>query len=134
MKGPGLRSTGISNRTIRSQVLKDGGLEKRLTRAIGTAAPLDVRSEAISAMYADVLEGRLARDLIEAQAASYRNRAYDMCGLSKFGARSLDEELSEGFSLLDALEDPDALEEMIRAAEIGYQNDNHDRSGAVSAR
>ena len=38
--------------------------------------------------------------------------------------RSLDEENEDGLGLIDNIEDPDAYEEMERAAEAAYSNEN----------
>lgn len=120
---PGLRRHGITNTMIRDKVLKDPTIQRRIERAIGPKVPADIRLDAVSELYADVLEGRVAAEYIEQQAPAYRSRAYDMCG-SKYGARSLDDELAENFTLGDTIEDSSALEEMEVAAEAAYGNDN----------
>ena len=123
MGSTGLRPTGLSDRAIRTQVLNDHTLERRIRRAVGANLPAEIRYEAATELYVDVLEGRLARDRIETAAASYRNRAYYMCG-SKFGPRSLDAENDDSWTLSDTLADPDALQSMEAAAELAYEMDD----------
>lgn len=120
---PGLRRHGITNSMIRARVLKDPTVQGRIDRAIGPRVPTDIRLDAVSDLYVDVLEGRVSADFIEQQAPSYRNRAYDMCG-SRYGARSLDEENDNGLSLGDMLADPDAWDSMEVAAELAYEMDD----------
>lgn len=122
MNDPGLRRTGLTNLNIRSQVVKDARVVRRIERAVGVGLPPDVLSEATSSLYLAVLDGLVAVDLIEKVAPSYRNRAYEMCG-SKFGPVSLDEEIGDdGWTLMDSLEDPDALEALEAAAEAAWND------------
>ena len=65
----------------------------------------------------------MSAKFIEKVAPTYRNRAFEMCG-SRFGVRSLDEEMGEdGWTLMDSLDDPAALAALEAAAEAAY-NDN----------
>ena len=72
------------------------------------------------ALYTDVLDGRVDRQFIEQVAPAYREQAWSVCG-SKFGPRSLDEELAEDWTIGDTLEDPYALEALEAAAELAYE-------------
>lgn len=123
MNDPGLRRTGHTNRNIRSRIRKDANISRRIERAVGSSLPMDVRMEATAELYVAVLDGMVSADCIEQVAPSYRNRAYEMCGCSKFGARSLNEEIGEDWTLVDSLDDPSALEAMEAAAETAW-NDN----------
>src|SRR5690606_30071949 len=106
---------------IQDKIQADPNIQKRIERAIGTHLPLDARLDAVADLYLAVLEGRVACDFIEQVAPSYWNRAMEMAG-SKFGPRSLDEEIGEGWSLMDTLEDPTALEELEAAAEAAWSD------------
>lgn len=125
MPADGLRRYGITNRIIRAQVLKDAGLERRIRKAIGDGLPTDVKQDAVSDLYLAVLDCQVGCEHIEKVAPSYRNRAFGLCG-SRFGPRSLDEELGDDFTLGDLLEDPDAFDQILRSAEIAFDNDNRD--------
>jgi hypothetical protein len=85
--------------------------------------PADVLTDAADELYLAVLDGLIAERFIEEQAPRFRNRAFEMNG-SNFGPRSLDAQDEDGWSLGDALADPDALQEMESAAEAAYGNDN----------
>lgn len=123
MRDPGLRRTGLTNLVIRTRIGRDKRITSRIERAVGENLPVDVRSEATAELYLAVLGGEVSADFIEKVAPTYRNRAFEMCG-SKFGARSLDEEIGEdGWTLLDSLEDPGALDALEAAAEAAW-NDN----------
>lgn len=121
IKSGKLRRTGITNETIRRRVSKDPNVQKRIDRAIGAHVPADIRADAAMDLYVDLLEGRVDVDLIEKVAPSYRSRAFDMCG-SKFGARSLDEDLGDGWSLMDTIQDECAQSDMEAAAEDAWEN------------
>lgn len=124
MKDPGLRRTGHTTFHIQARVRKDKRVQGRIDRAVGSHVPMDVRLEANAELYLAVLDGIVSVDCIEKVAPSFRNRAYSMCGASKFGTRSLDEEIGEdGWTLMDSIDDPSALETMEAAAEAAW-NDN----------
>jgi transposase len=108
MSARGLRRTGLTNAAIRSRILKDQSVRPRIEKAIGTHLPRDVLYEATTEMYVDVLDGRLALELIEEHAGRYRQRAFSFCG-SDYGPRSLDERTDHGWPHLQSLADPDAL-------------------------
>ena len=76
MQGEGLRASGIGGNSIRKHVIADKGLYPRILRAVGVGLPRDVRHDAASELYADVITGRLAVDLIESKASRYRNWAW----------------------------------------------------------
>lgn len=101
------------------RALGDPSITKRIAAALGNDMPLDVRDDARSEMYVAVLSGDLAADLIEKYAAHYRRKAWDMSGHS-FATRSLDEQLFEGVTLSDVIEDSHAWEDMEEAAERAY--------------
>jgi hypothetical protein len=91
-------------------------LLRRIRRALGAALPPDIRDDATSEMYVDLTLGTLDKVDIERKARWYRNRVLDRFA-SKFGPRSLDQEIGdgEGFTLLDMLADDRSsswLEEM----------------------
>lgn len=109
MPDTGLRSPGVSNDSLRRRVLGDRSFMQRIAAAIGTTIPEEQRQDAILDLYADALAGLVLPENIEAAAASYRNRAMSMCG-SRYGPRSIDEEIADGLSLGDLIEDPSALE------------------------
>lgn len=106
---PGLRRPGLTNISIRRQVLRDATIHGRIVKALGKALPGEVREEATIAMYTDVLDGRLLVGLIEREAPSYRSAAFSICG-SNYGPRSLDEENEDGWALGSTIQDPTALE------------------------
>lgn len=106
---PGLRPQGLTTRCIRVQVLKDGTLQARIAKALGSSLPKEVKDEAVMSMYVDALDGRLLVGLIEREAPAYRSAAFAICG-SNYGPRSLDEENEDGWSLLSTIEDPTALQ------------------------
>ena len=120
LQGENMRKTGQTTRRISQRIRKDPRVLRRIEKAIGLNVPDDIRTDATMDLYASVLEGLVSADLIEKVAPTYRNRAYSMCG-SKFGPRSLDEDLGEGLSLMDALEDPAALEEMESSADYAWE-------------
>lgn len=103
----GIRPTGLTNRAIRSQVLRDKTVLPRITKAVGRHLPVDVKHDAVSALYLEVLDGRIRRDLIEERAPRFRAKAYALNG-GDYSHRSLDDD-SAGWSMLDRLEDPNAL-------------------------
>lgn len=117
------RGSGISDTNLRKAALKDKSLARRIETAIGSHVPAHIRADATSDLFVDVLDGLVSSKMIEVAAPSYRSRAYDMCG-SKFGARRLDEEIGEDWTLGDTLADPDAWEAMEEAAARAYENDN----------
>lgn len=105
----------IGGRWSRSSLKGDTVLD-RIKRAIGRALPRDVADDAVSDLYVAVLTGAVALDRIEAEARKFGNRVLNQFA-SKFGPRSLDEEIgdSDGFTLLDKLRDEgssDWLEQM----------------------
>jgi hypothetical protein len=105
----------------------DAEIMHRIQRAIGTSIPPEFREDAVADLQLAVLEGRISPDQIETASASFRNQAYGLVG-SKYGARSLDEELGDegdGFTLMDTLEDTDALVSMEEAAAYAYDNDDY---------
>ncbi len=116
MPRKGLRPIGLSNPSIRAQVLKDKTIVSRITRAVGAKLPPDVKHDAVTSLYLAVLEGLLSRDLIEERAAKFRTRAFALNG-HDFSHCSLDD--GEGRSWIDHLEDPDAL---ARFDEITFRN------------
>lgn len=100
-----LRKVGLTDKIVRQQIASNNSITTRISQAIGCKLPRDIRDDAIAEMYADLFEGRLSIDQIEARAASYRSRAYGMCG-SKYGAISIDAEDENGLTLADRLADP----------------------------
>lgn len=90
-------------------------LLERIRKAVGPSLPADIRDEAISDMYIDLSVRKLCPADIEKMARTYGNRVLDRFA-SKFGPRSLDQEIGEdGFTLLDTLIDDSSsswLEEM----------------------
>jgi hypothetical protein len=119
----GLRKVGQNNLMIAARVRKDPTIMRRITSAIGSRIPPDVQVDAVYDLYADVLEGKVAGDFIEKVAPSYRNRAMEISG-NGYGRRSLEDPLGEDWTLGDTLDDPDALDELERAAEFAYDNDD----------
>jgi DNA-binding CsgD family transcriptional regulator len=119
----GLRKHGITNRSIRNKVLRDQSIMQRIEKAVGGGMPAEVRYEAVLSLYTEVLEGRVLPECIEQRAAHSRGQAWSLCG-SKFGPRSLDDELAEDWTLGDTIEDFSALEEMEAAAEAVFSNDD----------
>lgn len=103
----GLRPSGLTNASIRSQVLKDKTILPRISKAVGRQLPVDVKHDAVSALYLAVLDGLLRRDLIEERAPRFRARAFAMNG-HDYSHRSLDDDTA-GWSMLDRLEDPNGL-------------------------
>jgi hypothetical protein len=88
----------------------------RIKRAIGRRLPGDIADDAVGDLYLAVLSGTVCLDKIEAEARKFGNRVLDRFA-SKFGPRSLDEELgdSDGFRLIDMIRDDRSsswLEEM----------------------
>jgi hypothetical protein len=122
MSDTGLRQTGITNRTIRAQVLGDKSIMPRIEKAVGPRIPSDVRHEATIGLYTAVLGGWIAAKFIEKEAPRFRNAAWSMCG-SDYGLRSLDAVNDEGWRLGDALADPGALDDIEAAAELAYDMD-----------
>lgn len=120
---PGLRRTGVTNRSIRAQILRDPSIQERIASALGKELPRDVLMEASAELYLAVLDGRVAREQLKAAAPHFRSRAWSMCG-SNFGPRSLDAQNDDGWSLSDALADPDALERLEEAAGLAYEMDD----------
>lgn len=116
MPRKGLRPTGMTNATIRAQVLRDKSIVSRITRAVGVQLPPDVKHDAVTSLYLAVLDGLLSRDLIEERAARFRTRAFALNG-HDFSHRSLDD--GEGRSWIDQLEDPNALDQF---DEIAFRN------------
>lgn len=108
----GLRPTGLTNKAIRAQVLKDKTVLPRISRAVGANLPPDVKHDATSSLYLAVLEGLIRRDLIERRAPRFRSKAFALNG-NDFSRRSLDDD-SGGWSMLDRLDDPDALAQFDR--------------------
>lgn len=93
----------------------DPALE-RIRKAVGRALPRDIADDAAADLYLAVLSGSLALDKIEAEARRFGNRVLDQFA-SRFGPRSLDEELgdSDGFRMIDLIPDDRSsswLEEM----------------------
>lgn len=98
-----------------ADLTRDTALD-RIKRAIGRRLPADIADDAVGDLYMAVLTGAVQLDKIEAEARKFGNRVLNNFA-SKFGPRSLDEEIadSEGFTLLDTLVDErssDWLEEM----------------------
>lgn len=109
MNPKGLRKTGVTNLTIARRLRKDASVLPRIERAVGQFLPPHIREDAISELYVAVLSGQLAIDQIETQAASYRSKAWDMCG-SAFSSVRLDEEDENGLRLVDCIPDPSTLD------------------------
>jgi hypothetical protein len=89
---------------------------RRIRKAVGRALAPDVIEDIVADMMVAVLEGSLPLAEIEAEARRYGNRVLERFA-SKFGPRSLDQEIGdgEGFTLLDTLVDDSSsswLEEM----------------------
>jgi len=103
----GLRPTGLTNLSIRAQVIKDKTILARIARAVGTSLPPDVKHDAVSGLYLAVLEGLIRRDLIEQKAPKFRAKAFALNG-DGFGHRNLNDD-GDGWNMLERLEDPDAL-------------------------
>lgn len=103
----GLRPTGLTNASIRARVLKDKTLMPRIVRAVGKSLPPDVKHDAVSGLYLAVLEGLIRSDLIEQKAPKFRAKAFALNG-DGYGQRSLDDDAA-GWSMLDRLEDPNAI-------------------------
>lgn len=105
MPSKGLRKTGQTDRNITASIRDDSDIWPRIEKAIGRINPSHIREDAVHEMYADVLEGRLSADLIEAKASRYRSRAYNMCGF-RFGYVSLNAENDNGLTLAETIADP----------------------------
>ncbi len=110
MDDAGLRKTGVTNRAIRGQVLGQADLMERIAQAVGTQCPAHIREEAVADLYLAVLSGEVATDQIEARAANFRGKAWEMCG-SAFGAVSLDKEDENGLRMIDQIADPSSYQE-----------------------
>lgn len=106
MKKQGLRPTGLTNRAIRSQVLRDRSVMPRISEAVGRDLPIDVKHDAVSSLYLAVLDGWIRRDLIEERAPRFRSKAFALNG-HDYCLRSMDD--GEGRSCIDQIQDPDAL-------------------------
>jgi hypothetical protein len=99
----------------KSDLTRDTTLD-RVRRAIARTLPADIRDDAISDLYLAVLSGTVDLDEVEKQARKFGNRVLNAFA-SKFGPRSLDQELgdADGFTLMDTLVDERSsvwLEEM----------------------
>jgi hypothetical protein len=91
-------------------------LYAHIAAAIGRGIAPDLIDDAVSDIWLALAEGRLSPDQISGQARRFRNRVIGDYA-SKFGPRSLDEEIGngDGFRMLDLLKDhssSDWLEEM----------------------
>lgn len=105
MSTEGLRRTGLTDRSITASIRDDPNIWSRIEKAIGRINPSHIREDAVHEMYADVLEGKLPVNLIEAKASRYRSRAYNMCGF-RFGSISLNAENDNGLTLAETIADP----------------------------
>ncbi len=108
MSGPGLRKSGLSNRAIRAQVLKDTSIYPAIEAAVGKGLPPDIIRDAVDELYLEILSGRISRIFIQEQANKFRARAIRM-NFGEYGSISLEEDRG-GWNLKDRLEDPDALD------------------------
>jgi transposase len=87
-----------------------------IKRAVGRALPPDIADDAVADLCLAVLDGTIPIDQIEAEARKFGNRVLSQFA-SKFGPRSLDEELGDddGFRMIDLVRDERSaswLEEM----------------------
>jgi transcriptional regulator with XRE-family HTH domain len=108
---PGLRGTGKTLQKVRAEATKDPQLlYARIVKAVGKGVAPDIAADAVSDLYMDLLEGKLQPSEIETAARKYKGRVLDRYA-SRFGPRSLDEEIGEdGFSLAEMVEDRSALD------------------------
>ncbi|MGU3316313.1 helix-turn-helix domain-containing protein [Sphingomonas sp. M6A6_1c] len=89
----------------------------RIRRAVGRGLPRDLADDAVANMFAALLDGTLPIADIEKTARKFGNKVLDSYA-SKFGPRSLDEDISDdgdGFRMIDMLKDDNSsswLEEM----------------------
>jgi transposase-like protein len=91
-------------------------LYAHIVASIGRGIASDLVDDAVSDIWLALAEGQLSHDQISAQAGKFRNRVIGNYA-SKFGPRSLDEDIGDGngFRMLDLLKDhssSDWLEEM----------------------
>ncbi len=78
----------------------------RVRRAIGRGLPGDIADDATSTLFLAVIDREVPLADVEKSARTYGNRAIEDIA-SRYGPRSLDEEIGdgEGFTLLDTLSD-----------------------------
>lgn len=91
-------------------------LYAHIAKSIGRGIAPDLLDDAVSDMWLAIAEGRLTAEEVSSQASRYRNRVVASYA-SRFGTRSLDEEVGsgDGFRMIDMLKDDrssDWLEEM----------------------
>ena len=106
---PGLRQHGqtvaATSRIVASEAAE---IMAELRHATRRMADQTLRDDVISEMFLDLMEGRLLRDRITAEAKSYCSRAVGQWQ-SAWGAVSLDEDLTgDGFRLVDVIPCPSA--------------------------
>ena len=123
MKADGLRQWGWTNAVNRKAVIEDPTILKRITKAIGSNVPPDIRMDAVNDMYLELLEGKLPVSQIESAAPRFRSRAFSM-GNYNYSTRSLDEEDENGFTLADRIADPDGIRPFDEILERVFANDN----------
>ncbi|WP_230629330.1 hypothetical protein [Sphingomonas sp. Leaf37] len=91
-------------------------LYAHIASSIGRGIAPDLLDDAVSDMWLAIAEGRLSVEQVAGQASRYRNKVVASYA-SRFGTRSLDEEIGDGdgFRMIDMLKDDrssDWLEEM----------------------
>ena len=110
----GLPPNNLYNRALRPAfTIQD--LVGRVRRAVGRKLPVDIVEDTVADMLLAIMAGKIPLTEVEAEARKYGNRVLERFA-SKFGPRSLDEEIGvDGFTLLDTLVDDSSsswLEEM----------------------
>jgi hypothetical protein len=111
-----LRPNNPAGQNGNRNAVEPEALMRRVRRAVGRALPLDILDDVVGDMFAALLDGSLPLGEIEGQCRKFGNRVLGQFA-SKFGPRSLDEELGEGegFRLIDSIQDDRSsswLEEM----------------------
>ncbi|MEH3122014.1 MAG: hypothetical protein PGN16_08550 [Sphingomonas phyllosphaerae] len=113
----GLSPHGLSRANWDRRAMKRDTTLERIKRAIGRQLPGDIADDAVGDLYMAVLDGTVCLDKIEAEARRFGNRVLNNFA-SKFGPRSLDQELGDdgdGFRMIDLIRDDRSsswLEEM----------------------
>lgn len=108
---PRLRQTGQSIASVRRTLARDAAsIMGELRHATRRMTDQTLRDDVISEMFLALMEGRLSRDQIGAEAKAYSGRAIGQWQ-SKWAPMSLDEDLTgEGFRLVDVIPCPSAEE------------------------